>query len=135
MQILLHASCLVDNGDRSMCLASRKESYALVDVKCAWHEYADDNSWRAGASQPSRSFERNFLYIYNYIYNYIYICRRRRTSCKCACAASNALLFIRNNFQTFTHFHTRCLSRYAPIDLASPRTLLHSVACAATFGD
>ena len=28
MQILLHASCLVDNGDRSKCLASR---YALVD--------------------------------------------------------------------------------------------------------
>ena len=57
----------------------------------------------------------------------------RRTSCKCACAASNALLFIRNfSFQFFTHFH---LSRYAPIDLASPRTLLHSTACAATFGD
>ena len=53
------------------------------------------------------------------------LCRRRRTSCKCAL----------NNFQIFTHFHTRCLSRYAPIDLASPRTLLHSVACAATFGD
>ena len=32
VQILLHASCLVDNGDKSMCLASRKESYALVDV-------------------------------------------------------------------------------------------------------
>ena len=75
--------------------------------------------WRAGASQPSRSFERNFLFI----------CRR--TSCKCACAASNALLFIRNNFQIFTHFHTRRRS----IDLASPTTLLHSTACSATFGD
>ena len=51
------------------------------------------------------------------LYYYIRLCRR--TSCKCACAASNALLFIRNHFQIFTHFHTRCLSRYAPIDRSS----------------
>ena len=32
LAIIIQYAC---NGDRSMCLASRKESYALVDVKCA----------------------------------------------------------------------------------------------------
>ena len=40
--------------------------------------------WRAGASQPSRSLERNFLYI---IIIFIVV----RTSCKCACAVLYAL--------------------------------------------
>ena len=31
-------------------------------------------------------------------------------SCRCACAALYMLLFIRNYFQIFTHFHTRCLA-------------------------
>ena len=55
------------------------------------------SNWRAGASQPSRSFERIL----------------RRTSCKCACAAFYALLFIRNYFLIFTHFHRRCLAIWA----------------------
>ena len=47
-------------------------------------------NWRAGASQPSRLFDRNFLYIY--------VRPAVRTSCKCACAALFALLFIRNYY-------------------------------------
>ena len=43
---------------------------------------------------------------------FLYI-RRRRTSCKCACAAFYALLFIRNYFLIFTHFHRRCLAIWA----------------------
>ena len=54
---------------------------------------------------------------------------RYATSCKCACAASlRASLF--PNFYTFSH--TRY---YAPIVLASERTLFHSSAFAANLGD
>ena len=41
--------------------------------------------------------------------------------------------FLSEIISKFLHIFTH--ARYAPIDLASPRTLLHSTACTATFGD
>ena len=79
--------------------------------------------WRAGASQPSRSFERNFLYIY------IYAAVVRRVS---GHARLLTRFFLSEIISKFFHIFTHAASRY---DLASPRTLLHSTACTATFGD
>ena len=61
--------------------------------------------WQAGASQPSRSFERN-------LYNGRRRTYTRRTSCKYACASLNALLFIRNlTTSKFLHIFTHGASR------------------------
>ena len=63
--------------------------------------------WRAGASQPSRSFEQNFRYIV------------RRTSCKCACATLYALPYPK----PFPNFYTRDMRRpiQPPRELSSIR--------------
>ena len=101
-------------------------NYTVTDMQLMRESGDVQVNWQVGVSQPSRRNGPIFLFIYIFIV---------RTSCKCACAALYALLFIRNYFQTFTYFHTRHIPRDAPIDLASKRTLLHSTACAATFGD
>ena len=82
--------------------------------KTAYHSETADPSRRNGPIFLER--ERANLYATG---------DRQRTSCRGACAA----LFFHPS--TFSH----AASRYAPIDLASERTLLHSTAFAANFGD
>ena len=62
-------------------------------------------NWRAGASQPSRSFERNFLYIYAAV-----VVRRVSTHARLL-----TRFFLSEIISKFLHIftHTRCLSRCA----------------------
>ena len=69
------------------------------------------SNWRAGASQPSRPFERNFLFIY---YIYIYAAVVRRVS---AHAQLLTRFFLSEIISIFLHNFTH--ARYAPIDLYS----------------
>ena len=95
-----------------------------VGCQCVCHARC---CWRAGASQPSRPFERNFLFLYIYIYAAVVVCHVS------AHARLLTRFFLSEIISTiFTHFHTRsiCADRSS-----QPAENLHSTSCAATFGD
>ena len=73
---------------------------------------------RERANQVVRSFERTYTSV---------VVRR---------VSAHARLLTRFLLsEIISKYFTHAASRYAPIDLATERTLLHSTACAAIFGD